>query len=338
MSPDLVAIHPWTLLPDHVVGVDVMVWDDKSSTALKQFDAEKPITRSQFDQFARSGTLKFFIPKRSAGLYRDYLSQSVAENQHADRLPFLLRLTLQCESIRYKLQDALETESLTRWAQTAYQCASEFIQNAEGIHRTGKELPSLLRTDGGFTTHSFNTGLYAYILAKELRISQIDQEEALVAGFLHDTGKLGLDPDYPDQLKVPEGYLEFDSKAEQNSHGQNSHSQNSHGQKSHCTEGLIFLSKVPEITRGPLLASYQHHERIDGSGFPVGLPGGEIPLISKIVAVANRWDGLLCDRKGRQKSSRVVAWGTISTESKTYWDEEVARCLERMLNRPSQNY
>lgn len=323
MAPDLLSIHPWTLIPDRTFDFEVLVWDDRLMTSVPCIEPGQTLTRPQFDQLARLDVQRIYIAKKNNGNFRAYLSTVRQELGMDDSLPRLLKLTLLCETIRYELQDALEKCSLQAWVRAAYKCAEHFTDSVDNIQRSGKEITSVVRKDGGFITHSFNTGLYSYALAREMRTSHLDQKEAMVAGFLHDTGKLGLDPDYPDQLTIPTGYLSCESRIEQ---------------QSHCNDGFVALSKVSEITLAPLLASYQHHEQINALGYPVSLPGDGLPEISRIVAVANRLDGLLCDRRGREAVSRVVAWKLIEQECGTLWDEDVVQCLERILNRPLQNY
>lgn len=323
MAPDLVSIHPWTLIPDRTIEFEVMIWDDRSMTAITCVESGQQLTRSQFDQLARHDVQRFYISNKNLTAYRAYLNHAKQDSSLDDSLPRLLRLTILCESVRYELQDALESCSLGKWVRAAYKCAEKFTDLVDNIQRAGKEVTAVVRKDGGFVTHSFNTGLYSYVLAREMRASLLDQKEAMVAGFLHDTGKLGLDPDYPDQLTIPTGYLSCDSRADQ---------------QNHCSDGFVFLSKLSEITLAPLLACYQHHEQVNALGFPVSLPADSLPVLSRTVGVANRLDGLLCDRRGRESVSRVVAWKLIEQESGSLWDEEVVRCLERILNRPLQSY
>ncbi|XZE33628.1 HD-GYP domain-containing protein [Pirellulaceae bacterium SH501] len=322
MLPDLLPIHPWTLLPDRIVGVDVLVWDEQAMTAIKCIDSSEQVTRSSFDQIARGSGQKCYIANRSQGQYRKYLSESLALAEQPSTVPPLLRFTLLFESVRFLLMDGLGTRSLSKWVASAYEATRQFSDQCNGIERLGKELASSLRKDGTFITHSFNTGVYAFAIAKEMGLSQLDQCECLTAGFLHDTGKLQLDPDYPDQIEPPEGYMLVDSRQQQSNH---------------CTEGFVFLSKIPSITRTPLLACYHHHEYVNGKGYPVGLEGADIPLTSRVCALANRWDGLVSDRKGRPGLSRIAAWKQLSSESGNLWDKELVSCLERLLNRPLKN-
>lgn len=322
MLPDLLAIHPWTLLPDRAVGVDVLVWDERAMTAVKCLDSSEIVTRSSFEQIAGASGQKCYIANRSQGQYRKYLSESLALAEEPANVPPLLRFTLLFESVRFHLIDGLETGSLSKWVASAYGATDMFSNKCSGVERLGKEVVSVLRKEGTFINHSFNTGVYAYLIAKEMGLSQWDQRESMTAGFLHDTGKLQLDPDYTDQIETPEGYMFVDSRQHQSTH---------------CTDGFVFLSKVPSITRTPLLACYQHHEYVNGKGYPVGLVGSDIPLTSRVCALANRWEGLMSDRKGRPSLSRVAAWKQLASESGTLWDKELVLCLERLLNRPLKN-
>ena len=72
---------------------------------------------------------------------------------------------------------------------------------------------------------------------------------------------------------------------------------------------------------------YQHHERPDGKGFPVGLMSDEIHEASKICAVANRYEGLTSDCLNRQAMTRLAALRVLESEKNTALDSEMIQCL-----------
>ncbi|WP_217915644.1 HD domain-containing phosphohydrolase [Miltoncostaea marina] len=126
--------------------------------------------------------------------------------------------------------------------------------------------------------HSENVGRVAALLAAEAGLGPEHAERVRVAGLLHDVGKIGVS----DDVVAAEGPLTEAQAAE--------------------------LSRHPEIGQRMLAGSHlaglaawvlHHHERMDGRGHPMGLRGGEIPLESRIIAVADAFDRLVSGGPGR---------------------------------------
>jgi HD-GYP domain-containing protein (c-di-GMP phosphodiesterase class II) len=130
------------------------------------------------------------------------------------------------------------------------------------------------------------------------------------AGLLHDYGKIGTRDDVllkPDRL-TPEEYEHV---------------------KEHPLHTFRILSKIrfPEdLAQIPFVAA-AHHERWDGSGYPHGLRGAEIPIGSRIVAVADAYDAITEDRVYSDGIDPDVAAAEIEIRSGTYFDPEVVEAF-----------
>jgi HD-GYP domain-containing protein (c-di-GMP phosphodiesterase class II) len=320
MLPNLLTIHPLTLLPNQSVNFDVLVWDDQSRTAIKFLEADQKLSKSKFDCIAMRDGQKCYIELRDNESYREYLHRGLMQAEVDQRIPAALKLTLLLECIRFKLQDAFDSGSLSTWIDSAYELAHTLSERLTNPEKVGRDLLGSLRKDGSFATHAFNTGIYCYLLSRRLMLSSTDTIEFTVGGILHDVGKLGWDEDYPDQIYLPEGYLDANSST---------------SQRGHPLYGFRRLAYHPKVTHPVLMSIYQHHERQDGRGYPVGIGGRDIELGSRICSVANRWDGLMCDRRGRQGMSRLAALRSIESEKSLFWDSEIVGCLEQVMNPPS---
>ncbi len=110
-------------------------------------------------------------------------------------------------------------------------------------------------------THSVNVADYAVEIGRGLGLDGLDLVRLRLSGLLHDVGKVGLDPD------MERDSPEFESHSE-------------HGER------YALLSAGPEVGA----AIRHHHERWDGTGYPDGLEGEDIPLTARILAVADAWD------------------------------------------------
>ena len=131
------------------------------------------------------------------------------------------------------------------------------------------------------------------------------------AGLLHDVGKIGI----PDAILNKPGPLDPDEWT---------------AIKRHPDLGHEILSRVPSLRREAEIV-IAHHERIDGSGYPRGLHGEQIPLEARILAVADTYDVLISNRPYRQAFDNERALRILREESGTHLWEPAVRALLRSL-------
>lgn len=137
--------------------------------------------------------------------------------------------------------------------------------------------------------HSERVGKYSEIIAREMGWSDEEIEGIAVAGYLHDIGKLVVERDI---INAP---YRIDAKQ-------------SSELNRHPAAGYEILAPISHPYADiPLTARY-HHERIDGRGYPEGLTGDQIPLVAKVVSLADSFDAMTTDRpyKKRRGLEEVV--------------------------------
>jgi HD-GYP domain-containing protein (c-di-GMP phosphodiesterase class II) len=135
-----------------------------------------------------------------------------------------------------------------------------------------------------------------------------EQMEALTSGaLLHDVGKIGI----PDRILQKSGRLTEDEYAEI---------------KRHPVLGVSILTPATELTSALPVVKH-HHERFDGKGYPDGLRGEDIPLIARIVSVADAFDSMIRARPYGYGISRKAALGEIEENSGTQFDPRIVRAL-----------
>jgi putative two-component system response regulator len=147
--------------------------------------------------------------------------------------------------------------------------------------------------------HSDRTADYAVRLAEDLHLNDDDVEILRTASLLHDIGEVGV----PDSLLTKPGPLTLEERAVMNQHsvlGEN------------ICAPLKSLRQVLPLIR-------HHHERMDGSGYPDGLRGRQIPLKARILQIADIYDALTTDRPYRQALSREQALQVLSREANYGW-------------------
>jgi len=166
----------------------------------------------------------------------------------------------------------------------------------------------------GTLGHGKTVALLSYALAERLGLSHKEKEELLIAGYLHDLGKMIV----PHELRGGHRPL---SKTEQ----------------------ALFHKHPEESTRlikqlgydSQILLNYvkSHHEYFDGSGYPERLKGEQIPLGSRILSIANDFDTLTSRRKNQEGLNYQNAVRELQKKTKTgKYDPQCLAALIQLLN------
>jgi response regulator RpfG family c-di-GMP phosphodiesterase len=151
--------------------------------------------------------------------------------------------------------------------------------------------------------HSERVATYARLIAVGLKMSGPEIDVVVKVGLMHDVGKIGVRNDKlnkPGKL-TPEELAMF---------------------RSHPAKGKRILEPIP-FMRDIVPGCYCHHEAWDGSGYPQGLMGDSIPLIGRIVAIADAYDAMTSDRAYRKALPHEIACGEIERCMGAQFDPEI---------------
>ncbi len=123
--------------------------------------------------------------------------------------------------------------------------------------------------------HSSRVHYYSYLISQRLRLTELEKEELLIGAYLHDIGKLGIDQ----QIVQKKGrYTEEEMEAI----------------KRHAEIGINLVAPL-NLSPNILALIRHHHEYYIGQGYPDGISGEDIPLLARIVAVADAFDAMVTD-------------------------------------------
>jgi hypothetical protein len=160
--------------------------------------------------------------------------------------------------------------------------------------------------------HSKRVALYTRLIAEEMGYKGEELDRIYYIALLHDCGKIGV----PDNVLGKPGRLteeEFEVI------------------KSHTTRGGEILSSFKSLKDVGEGALY-HHERYDGHGYPMGLAGEDIPLIARMICVADSFDAMNSNRVYRRKLSRQQIIDEITNNRGTQFDPAIADIMLGLLS------
>ena len=155
--------------------------------------------------------------------------------------------------------------------------------------------------------HSTRLAEWAIRVARKLQIPEEKLYQVEVAALLHDIGKIGV----PDAILKKQAPLTIDERAVINRHPEYSWS---------------ILRLFPGLEDASLYALH-HHESFDGSGYPSGLKGYEIPVISRIVSVIDAYDAMVSNRCYRKGLPHEEAIRRLLESSGTQFDVDVVQAF-----------
>jgi putative nucleotidyltransferase with HDIG domain len=166
--------------------------------------------------------------------------------------------------------------------------------------------------------HSAAVAIYACDIARRMSLPDEDQQLAHLCGLVHDIGKIGLAPG----LLEKAGALTLEERRQM---------------QEHSAIGERILAKVDDYAEIATIVRH-HHERMDGMGYPDGIAGEEIPLISRIIAVADAYNAMTSDRPYRDAMPSRVARMRLAQGVEGQFDTSIVAAFEAILAGSPEDY
>ena len=249
------------------------------------------------------GALPFFVPVVAllAFAYREISPWT---------LPLFLvpAFTAQRLSVLYQAQRSLAQDLVA---------ANEQLERANLSFATA--LVATLDARDEYTAgHSAAVAIYARDIAARMALSDQDQQLAHLCGLVHDIGKIGL----PAGLLEKRGPLTLDERRQM---------------EEHSAIGERILAKVDDYGQIATVVRH-HHERVDGRGYPDGLAADEIPLIARIIAVADAYNAMTSNRPYRDAMPSRIARLRLAQAVESQFDTGVVAAFEAILATSDEDY
>ncbi len=212
------------------------------------------------------------------------------------------------EELKIAVENGIEKYSMAENNQSYYRELKELF------YKTIRAISNALDTKDSYTNgHSLRVTLYSMILAKELNLNDSYLEDIEIAGLLHDIGKIAM----PKSILCKNGRLTDEEFLVM---------------KSHPTRGEKIVINIKKLH---IIAEWvkSHHERYDGTGYPDGLKGENIPLAGRIIALADTYDAMTSTRPYRTALSHETAISEIKRCAGTQFDPSLAELFIMLSNK-----
>ena len=211
-------------------------------------------------------------------------------------------------SVSTELEQALRMVSCDQFVERTQSIGRQITSLLDAGEMLPGDLFDIVRHDFHTFVHVTNVAGYAVLLAKEMGFSnRRELERIAVGGLLHDIGK----------RHIPKSIL---CNTEALTAGEWEII------RYHPQRGYEELCQRDQLEFGQLMMVYQHHEHVNGKGYPVGILGEEMHPWAKLLAVVDVFDALTGERPYRLPMSKQAAIDFIVSRSGTQFDEECVRC------------
>ncbi len=177
---------------------------------------------------------------------------------------------------------------------------------------------TLEKSDQYTAGHSKAVAIYARDIAERMGLSPDVQERTYLCGLVHDIGKIGL----PASLLLKDGPLTLEERRQM---------------QEHPAIGEAILKKV-DLYADVAIVVRHHHERVDGEGYPDKLASDEIPLASRIIAVADAYNAMTSNRAYREAMPSRVARLRLAQSVESQFDTSAVAAFEAILAGASEEY
>ncbi len=308
----LVPISGVTLLAKSVTGIDIFASAGKDSIPILFCSKDEPVEYSRLRKILDEGVLKLYVTSESYKAYQAYLRDHWTDILVDENLPIETRTSVLSEVLRDVLDVSFQSGDTNKIVASSKSLGAGIVKVLGNKNVLVSGLCDVLRHDYATFTHSANVACYIAMLANRLGYSTDEQNQIVVGALVHDLGKLSID----DRILSKPGKLdEFEIRAIQK----------------HPMLGFTQLASRLDLNFGQLMMVYQHHEKLDGSGYPVAIAADEIHPWAKLCAVVDIFEALTSTRPYRSAMPHLKALSILQRESGKKLDGEIVAVWSEMV-------
>jgi putative two-component system response regulator len=248
----------------------------------------------------------------------DFLTKPVDRTELSVRVASLLKMKCYQDEIkRHKVELERKVAEQTADLVDALACLKRAHQKTSRAHiDTIRRLCAAAEyKDGDTGSHIKRVGGYCEIIAGHLGLPATEVQTIKIASAMHDIGKIGI----PDQILLKPGKLTDEEWKTM---------------RQHCYIGVLILQgSESELLKAGKVVAYSHHEKWDGTGYPRGLAGNDIPLYGRICALADTFDALTTKRAYKEAFENEKAFQILEAGRDKAFDPDL---LDIFLNHQAE--
>ena len=302
-----------TIRPESVTDFPLYLRESPEAPCRLYRDADYPFSPGDIERLVERGIKHLFIAPLDQERYQAYLRENFTAILEDESLPIHERFGCLNDVIRDVLAQSFMRRDTSEMVQTSRDLAERAVELICRDDVVVTELLHVLHHDYHTFTHSANVAFYCTLLARASGTTD-DEELRQIAtgGLLHDVGK----------LEISERILTKRGKLDEHEW---------EVIKRHPTTGFRLLAERNELTYDQLMIVYQHHERLDGSGYPVGRSGANIHPWAQICAVVDVYEALTSHRPYRPALPRAETIEVIDRLAKTRLNQGLWECWKTLI-------
>ena len=274
-----------------------------------------PLSRADIDELEHRGHKALYVSLSSFASIQQAMLQGLDQIVEYDQVSPTERFAALQTAVAMEVDIAFQLirpDKFVALTRHVIGCITKLFESEQILARS---LFDIVEHDFYTFTHVTNVAAYALLLAEGMGITDSSDLRRIAEGaMLHDIGKRFV----PAEILCKPGRLTDDQRQLV---------------QMHPARGFTDLRKDDSLTHGQLMMVYQHHERIDGGGYPVRVTGSEIHPWAKMLAVVDVFDALTSKRPYRDAIRLEDALDMLQNHTGSHFDREMVRCWNSTIQK-----
>jgi len=308
-----IPISAATLIPETSISTSLYIARKEDGQMQLYRGADVPFEEADLNSLIARGHSKVYVQAGEHAQYQQYLRDNLSSVLDDESLSVQRRFTSLNDVIRDVLAKSFSAGNVAETVDTCRDLAENTVDLILRNDVMASDLLGVMHHDYHTFTHSANVSYYCVMLAENL---QLTDEEGLkqiaTGGLLHDLGKL----DIPDKILSKPGRL-TDAEFEVI--------------RAHPRTGFRKLCQRDDLSFAQLMMVYQHHERLDGKGYPVGVTAEEIHPWAQMCTVVDVFEALTSNRPYRTGMPYDKAFEIIDRDIGKAFDRDIVQCWKKTI-------
>lgn len=311
-EPTFVPVAVDSIVPRSALDFDMFLRVGRSHEFQLYRSREYSIEAADLERLKSRGVRTLFIAFEDRDKYAEYLKARLSGDEQISSVQRFSMLQASAHSI---LDESMSNNAMRIDVGAINELGANLVEAVCGEHFLLREMFGLMAHDYCTYTHVINVCTFSLVIARKLGKSDEAELARIATGaLLHDVGKRHISTAI---LNKP-GRLNDREKAAMRLHPQ---------------LGFEDVCMQSDLTWGQLMMIYQHHEREDGRGYPVGIAADEIHPWAKICAVADVLDALTAERPYKKRESLGAALDFFQRHAGRAFDREAVACLVSAMSK-----